>query len=46
MEPFFEKRAELASRPKDALEVIEEGSKRARLVAQATMEEVREAMGM
>ncbi|MCZ6660909.1 MAG: tryptophan--tRNA ligase [bacterium] len=46
MEPFFEKRAELASKPKAALEVFEEGSKRARLVAQATMEEVREAMSI
>lgn len=44
MEPFFEKRGELASKPKEVMEVLEEGSKRARLVAEATMEEVREAM--
>jgi tryptophanyl-tRNA synthetase len=46
MEPFFDKRAQLASQPKAALEVFQEGSRRARLVAQATMEEVREAMAL
>jgi tryptophanyl-tRNA synthetase len=46
MAPFFEKRAELASRHKEVMEVFEEGSKKARLVAQATLEEVREAMNL
>jgi tryptophanyl-tRNA synthetase len=46
MEPFFERRAELASKPKAVQEIFEEGSQRARLVAQATMEEVREAMNL
>jgi hypothetical protein len=36
----------LASKPQAVQEIFEEGSQRARLVAQATMEEVRKAMNL
>lgn len=45
LEPFREKRRELAARPGWVREVIEEGTARARAVARATMEEVRAAIG-
>ena len=44
LEPFRLKRAELASHPDDVQDVLKEGGKRARLIAQKTMEEVREAI--
>ena len=44
LEPFRAKRAELASKPDYVLDVLDDGAKRARLIAQQTMEEVREAM--
>jgi tryptophanyl-tRNA synthetase len=46
MRPILEKRRELETRPKEVLEVFEEGSTRARQTAQATLAEVRDAMGL
>jgi len=42
--PVRERRVELERHPARVLEVIDEGSKRARKVAQATMGRVREAI--
>src|SRR5919108_948052 len=44
LEPFRAKRAELASRPDDVQDVLNDGGKRARAIAQKTMQEVREAI--
>jgi tryptophanyl-tRNA synthetase len=44
LEPFRAKRAELAARPDDVQDVLKDGGNRARLIAQKTMEEVREAI--
>lgn len=44
LEPFRSKRAELASKPDVVTDVLADGAKRARLIAQQTMAEVREAM--
>ncbi len=44
--PFREKRKELESKSKEALEVLVEGSKQAREVAKETLEEVKEAMNL
>ena len=44
LEPFRAKRAELASNPDYVTDVLNDGAKRARVIAQQTMEEVREAM--
>ena len=44
LEPFRAKRAELAARPDDVQDVLVDGGKRARAIAQKTMEEVREAI--
>jgi tryptophanyl-tRNA synthetase len=44
LEPFREKRAQLAACPDDVQDVLVDGGKRARLIAQKTMEEVREAI--
>ena len=44
LEPFRVKRAELAARPDDVQDVLNDGGKRARVIAQKTMEEVREAI--
>ncbi len=44
LEPFRAKRAELAARPDDVQDVLIDGGKRARFIAQKTMEEVREAI--
>ena len=46
LEPFRAKRAELASRPDDVQDVLNDGGRRARLIAQQTMAEVREAMAL
>ena len=45
LRPISERRADLEARPKEVLEILEHGNERARTVAAATMEEVREAMG-
>ncbi len=42
--PIYERRQELATRPDTVWDVLVEGSKRARQVAEATMEDVRAAM--
>jgi tryptophanyl-tRNA synthetase len=44
LEPFRAKRAELASKPDYVSDVLEDGAQRARVIAQQTMAEVREAM--
>lgn len=44
LEPFRAKRAELASQESYVKDVLNDGAKRARVIAQETMEEVREAM--
>jgi len=44
LEPFREKRAEFESKPDYVQDVLSDGGKRARVIAQKTMEEVREAI--
>ena len=44
LEPFRAKRAEFASKPDYVQNVLDDGAKRARTIAEKTMEEVREAM--
>jgi tryptophanyl-tRNA synthetase len=44
LQPFREKRAELASKPDYVNDILNDGGKRARVIAQKTMEEVREAI--
>jgi tryptophanyl-tRNA synthetase len=44
LEPFRAKRAELAAKPDYVTDVLNDGGKRARAIAQQTMVEVREAM--
>ncbi|MEP0806523.1 MAG: tryptophan--tRNA ligase [Chloroflexota bacterium] len=44
LEPFRAKRAELASKPDLVRDVLNDGADRARVIAQKTMEEVREAI--
>jgi tryptophanyl-tRNA synthetase len=44
LEPFRARRAELAARQDDVQDVLRDGGKRARAIAQKTMEEVREAI--
>jgi tryptophanyl-tRNA synthetase len=44
LEPIHTRRPEFASRPDTVWDILREGSKKARAVAQATMEEVRAAM--
>jgi tryptophanyl-tRNA synthetase len=46
LEPFRAKRAELESRPEYVRDVLDDGAKRARVIAQQTMVEVREAIGL
>ncbi len=44
LEPFRAKRAELASKPDHIKDILDDGAKRARTIAEQTMTEVREAM--
>jgi len=44
LEPLRERRASVLARPGDLRDIVVEGSRRARVVAQATMERVREAV--
>jgi tryptophanyl-tRNA synthetase len=44
LEPFRAKRAELASNPGYIIDILNDGAKRARAIAEQTMIEVREAM--
>lgn len=46
LEPFRAKRAELASKPDHVAGVLNDGASRARVIAQQTMKEVREAMAL
>jgi tryptophanyl-tRNA synthetase len=46
LEPFREKRAALAQKPEAIWQMLSEGEKRARSIAEATMEEVRAAVGL
>src|SRR5215213_128138 len=46
LEPFRAKREELCSRPDDVQDVLNDGGQRARVIAQKTMAEVREAMAL
>jgi len=45
-EPFRERRAEMAKRPDDIFDILEDGSKRAHVIAAQTIAEVRDAIGM
>ena len=45
-EPFRERRAEMAKHPNDIFAILEDGSKRAQVIAAQTMAEVRDAIGM
>ncbi len=44
--PFRERRAELDKHPDDIWDVLRDGAKRARAIAEQTMEEVRQAIGL
>ncbi|HEY5982223.1 MAG TPA: tryptophan--tRNA ligase [Anaerolineales bacterium] len=46
LEPFRARRAEIASRPDNVNDVLNDGAKRARTIAQKTMEDVRAAVGL
>ena len=46
LEPFREKRAALAQKPEKVWEILAEGEKRARIIAESTMQEVRAAIGL
>jgi len=46
LEPFREKRAEIAQNPDAVWDVLHDGAKRARSIAVGVMEEVREAIGL
>jgi tryptophanyl-tRNA synthetase len=46
LEPFREKRAALAEDPDKVWDILHEGAKRARTIAQQTMNEVRDAVGL
>ncbi len=44
--PFRQRRSALAARPEQVWEILDDGEKRARAIAQATMAEVRQAIGL
>ena len=46
LEPFRQRRAELAARPDYIREVLEDGAKRARVLARETLNEAKERMGL
>jgi tryptophanyl-tRNA synthetase len=46
LEPFRVKRAEIAQNPDTVWDVLHDGAKRARVIAEGVMEEVREAIGL
>lgn len=46
MEPYFERRLEIAAKPERVQEVLREGSARARAIARKTLEEARAAMNI
>ncbi|NMC45430.1 MAG: tryptophan--tRNA ligase [Chloroflexi bacterium] len=46
LEPFRARRAEMAEHPQDVWDILEDGAKRARSIAQETMREVHDAIGL
>jgi tryptophanyl-tRNA synthetase len=46
LEPFRAKRAEIGQNPDTVWDVLHDGAKRARSIAEGVMEEVREAIGL
>jgi tryptophanyl-tRNA synthetase len=46
LEPFRMRRAELARDPEHVWDVLHDGARRAKVIAQQTMAEVREAVGL
>jgi tryptophanyl-tRNA synthetase len=46
LEPFRQKRAELAARPEYIREVLDDGAKRARVIARKTLDEAKHRMGL
>lgn len=44
--PFRERRSELSNKPQDVWDILADGAKRARSIAQETMREVRDAVGL
>jgi tryptophanyl-tRNA synthetase len=44
LEPLRERRREMLSKPGQIREIVYEGSRKARVIAQATMERVRDAV--
>lgn len=46
LEPFRERRAEIAQSPDSVWDILHDGAKRARVIAEGVMEEVREAIGL
>jgi tryptophanyl-tRNA synthetase len=46
LEPFRQRRAVFAQKPENVWEVLQDGKNRARALAQQTMEEVRQAVGL
>jgi tryptophanyl-tRNA synthetase len=46
LEPFREKRAELARDPKMVWDILDDGQKRASLIARETIREVKQAIGL
>ncbi|MCV4601156.1 hypothetical protein OFC63_34580, partial [Escherichia coli] len=46
LRPIRERAAELRANPERVMDALEDGARRARAIAQATMEEVREKFGL
>jgi tryptophanyl-tRNA synthetase len=46
LEPFRQKRAELARNPEHVWDVLHDGAKRATAIAEETLAEVKEAVGL
>jgi tryptophanyl-tRNA synthetase len=46
LEPFRAKRAEIGQNPEQVWDILHDGAKRARVIAEGVMEEVREAIGL
>jgi len=44
LEPFRQKRSEIGSKPEQVMDILHDGAKRARAIAEETMKEVREAV--
>ncbi|NLJ81049.1 MAG: tryptophan--tRNA ligase, partial [Firmicutes bacterium] len=46
MAPLYERRQKLAQRPDDVMDILRDGARKARLTAEITLAEVRQAMNM